>query len=63
MELRDIVIRNRVGEDVVVRMRVITEFKSVIIGDEKDERLSVWRLEEEGTDIEIQIEERWRDEE
>ena len=63
MELRDIVIRNRMGEDVVVRMRVITEFKSVIIGDEKDERLSEWRLEEEGTDIEIQIEERWRDEE
>ena len=42
---------------------MITEFKSVIIGDEKDERLSEWRLEEEGTDIEIQIEERWRDEE
>ena len=51
------------GEDVVVRMRVIAEFKPVIISNEKDERLSVWKLEEEGTDIEIQIEERWRDEE
>jgi len=63
MKLRDIVIRNRMGEDVVVRMRVIAEFKPVIISNEKDERLSVWKLEEEGTDIEIQIEERWRDEE
>jgi len=63
MKLRDIVIKNRVGEDVVVRMRMIAEFKSVIIKDEKDERLSVWKLDEEGTDIEIQIEERWRDEE
>ncbi|RLI18213.1 hypothetical protein DRO54_10425 [Candidatus Bathyarchaeota archaeon] len=63
MRLRDIVIKNRMDEDIEVFMRVETEFKPVTIEDEKEERLSVWKMEEEGTDIVLLIRGRWRDEE
>jgi len=63
MKLRDIVVRNRMMEHMEVTVRVETELKSVFVNAGKEKRISLREMEEEGTDILIEVMEKWGGEE